>query len=62
MIFVGNKIPRTCTFCSCFPSITFFPLVSDEESNTEEQSVAQTWSLDDKTRVAGPIGQFELSI
>ena len=39
-----------------------FSLVSDEESNREEQSVAQTGSLDDETRAAGPTGQFQLSI
>lgn len=42
--------------------MTFFPLVSDEENNTEEQSVAQTGSLDDETRVADPTGQFQLFI
>lgn len=64
MIFVGSKVPRTCTFCLRFPSITFFSFVSDEESNTDEESVPNIGSLtlEDETRVAGPIGQFQFFI
>ena len=43
-------------------SNNLFSLVSDEESNREEQSVAQTGSLDDETSVPGPTGQFQLSL
>ena len=57
MIFVGNKVPHTCTFWLCFLSITLFPLVSDEKSITEDQSVGQLGSFEDEARVASPTGQ-----
>ena len=42
----------------------FFSFVSDEESNTDEESVPNIGSLtlEDETRVAGPIGQFQFFI
>ena len=57
MIFVGNKVPHIFTFWLCFLSITLFPSVSDEESNTEEQSVGQLGSFEDEARVTSPTGQ-----